>query len=206
MTFRNHSVLRAAIEINCLRRGDFTLASGKKSSYYLDLRLLTTDVVALRMICESLVDRVKYLLVDSGKPGYWPGAVGGMPLGAAPLVFGFAMLAEQTYVRKQAADISAFLIRKEAKQHGTGGRIFGDRWTGPDGAGIKPHCLFLEDVSTTGASLAEAIEIAQQEIQAIPMMALTIVDRLEGARERIEPLCRFESLFTIRDFGIEPNP
>ena len=162
-----------------MRFGDFTLASGRKSTYYLDKMHVTLRGETLRMVCEGLLELSADFTFD---------AVGGMVIGADPLVGGMLVLSER--------DLVGVLVRKEAKGHGTQNFI-----EGPLKPGMK--VLVVEDVVTTGGSSLKAIERLEAfgaEIAGV----LAIVDRMEGGREAFEAAGhRMESLLTIRDFGIE---
>lgn len=144
--------------------GKVTLASGKEADYYVDLRRVTLDGLAA-----PLVGRVMRDLVTD-----WDfEAAGGLTLGADPVAV--AML------HAAAADgerLDAFVVRKESKAHGLQRRIEG---TGVVGRRV----LVVEDTSTTGGSVMQAVE-AVQEAGGIVVGVATIVDRNTGVRERIE--------------------
>jgi orotate phosphoribosyltransferase len=166
-----------------LRFGDFTLASGKKASYYLDCRKVTLDSRGVVQVAAGMLD----LLANA-----WPDAVGGMAIGADPITAGIITLAGL-----QGKSLRGFIVRKEAKQHGTGQDV-----EGPVVAGQS--CVIVEDVITTGGSSLTAIE----KVEAFGLRVtgvLAIIDRLEGGSAafaaRGYPL---RTLLTIRDFGLEP--
>lgn len=145
-------------------RGRVTLASGKEADYYVDLRRVTLDGLAA-----PLVGRVMRALVTD-----WDfEAAGGLTLGADPVAV--AML------HAAAADgkrLDAFVVRKESKAHGLQRRIEGTEVSGR-------RVLVVEDTSTTGGSVMQAVE-AVQEAGGIVVGVVTIVDRNTGVRERIE--------------------
>ena len=166
-----------------LRFGDFTLASGKKSTYYVDKMQVSLHSHGLRMICEAFWDALKDQEFD---------AVGGMTIGADPLVGGVLTLASAA-----GRDLKGFLVRKEPKGHGTKNFI-----EGPLEAGDR--VVILEDVVTTGGSSLLAIDRVR-EFGAEVVQVLAIVDRLEGgAANFAERGIPFHSLMTIADFGILP--
>ena len=166
-----------------LEFGDFTLASGKKASYYLDCRKITLDSRGANLIAEGILE----LLGDD-----LPDAIGGMAIGADPIT-----AAVITVAGRQGKSLRGFIVRKEAKTHGKGRDV-----EGPVSSGDT--AVIVEDVVTTGGSSLAAIEKAQAaglKIQGV----MAIIDRLEGGAEAFAaagyPL---RTLLTIRDFGIEP--
>lgn len=166
-----------------LKFGDFTLASGKKATYYLDGKQVTLDAQGLRMLSEGLLDLLADVEFD---------AVGGMSIGADPIVGGVLTVAAE-----RGRELRGFLVRKEAKGHGTQRYL-----EGPVEPGAR--VAIVEDVVTTGGSSLLAVERVQ-EFGAQPVVVAAIVDRLEGGRAHFEKLgLEFRSLLTIRDFGIEP--
>jgi len=152
------------------REGDFTLASGKKSKFYVDLKATTLHPEGAKLIGE-LATRV---LLESGLP---VDAVGGLTLGADPLATAISMTA-----LSYGKIWPAFIVRKEAKDHGTGKYIEGTE-NMPAGASV----VVLEDVVTTGGSSIQAIERLRAAGYK-PVAALTVVDREQGGREAIEKL------------------
>lgn len=180
----DRDALAALIRQKALRFGDFTLASGKKASYYLDCKHVTLDAAGARLVAEGILD---LLIAD-----HLPKAVGGMAIGADPIT---ASVVTMSAVR--GTPIRGFLIRKEPKGHGTNQYVEGPVQPGDDVA-------IVEDVVTTGGSSLTAIERAEAFGLKVTHV-IGIVDRLEGGSqafsERGYPL---RSLFTIRDFGLTP--
>jgi orotate phosphoribosyltransferase len=164
-----------------LKLGDFTLASGKKSSYYLDCRKVTLDSQGANLIAHGMLE----LLGDE-----LPQAVGGMAIGADPITAAII-----TVAGSQNRPLKGFIVRKEAKQHGTGKDV-----EGPVNPGDT--CVIVEDVVTTGGSSLAAIE----KVEAFGMKVLgvlAIIDRLEGGAEAFAAKgYKLRTLLTIRDFGI----
>ncbi len=166
-----------------LKFGDFTLASGKKAKYYLDGKQITLHSEGLRLVSEGLLDLMKD--VDAT-------AIGGMTIGADPIVGGMLAVAAG-----QGRELSGFLVRKEAKGHGTQKFI-----EGPVAPGQK--VVIVEDVVTTGGSSILAADRAK-EFGLEVVMVLAIIDRMEGGRQNFENQGYvFKSLLTIEDFGITP--
>jgi orotate phosphoribosyltransferase len=164
-----------------LQFGDFTLASGKRASFYLDCRKVTLDGRGAVLVGAGMLQ-----LLESD----YPDAVGGMAIGADPITAAILTLSGQT-----ARPLRGFIVRKEAKQHGTGRAI-----EGPVVAGDR--VVVVEDVITTGGSALQAID--QAEAFGLKVIgALAVIDRLAGGTEafaaRGVPL---RSLLTIEDFGI----
>ncbi|CAG7844392.1 Orotate phosphoribosyltransferase [Pseudoclavibacter triregionum] len=145
--------------------GDFTLTSGKKASYYIDLRKLSLDHRAA-----PLIGRILLGLIDEFAP---VAAVGGLTMGADPLAN--AVLHQGVIAGR---DIDAFVVRKEPKDHGRGRQIEGAEVSGK-------RVVVLEDTSTTGGSPLKAIE-ALEKAGAEVVAVCVIVDRGTEARERIE--------------------
>lgn len=166
-----------------LKFGDFTLASGKKAKYYLDGKQVTLDARGLRLVSEGLLDVLSEFEFT---------AVGGMSIGADPIVAGILTVAAE-----RGRDLQGFLVRKEAKGHGTGRYI-----EGPVQPGAK--VAIVEDVVTTGGSSITAIERVK-EFGAEPVVTATIIDRMEGGRANFDRIgVPLRSLLTIADFGITP--
>ena len=166
-----------------LKFGDFTLASGKKAKYYLDGKQITLHSRGLRLVSEGLL-----ALMD----GIDASAIGGMSIGADPIVGGMLAIAAG-----QGRELSGFLVRKEPKGHGTQKYI-----EGPVTPGQK--VVIVEDVVTTGGSSIQAAERAR-EFGLEVVLVLAIIDRMEGGRENFEQAgYPFKSLLTITDFGLTP--
>ncbi len=160
------------------KEGDFTLASGKKSSYYFDGRQTALNPKGSWLIGNLF----SHLLSDIDNLH----AVGGMTLGADPLVTATSLISFE-----KGKDIAAFIVRKEAKGHGTGNYIEG---LGNIPVGSK--VAMLEDVVTTGGSLLKACERVKDAGLEIVAVA-TILDREEGGKEAIENAgYSLRSLFT----------
>jgi orotate phosphoribosyltransferase len=177
----DREALQQLIREKALRFGDFTLASGKKASYYLDCRQITLDSRGARLVGEGMLEQLERELPD---------LVGGMAIGADPITAAILTLAG---VRGVA--LRGVMVRKEAKQHGTGKLV-----EGPFRAGES--IVIVEDVVTTGGSSLLAIERCE-EVGLKVKRVLAIIDRREGGREAFAARgYELTTLFTIRDFGI----
>ena len=137
--------------------GPFTLRSGAVTSWYLDARQTTFDGSGAVLVGEAVLPHVP----EEAE------AVGGMTIGADPIAVATAMIAARA-----GRALRAFSIRKEAKEHGTGGRL-----VGPVRPGAK--VTMLEDTSTTGAALVKAIGAAR-ESGLVVVSAVCLVDRSAG--------------------------
>lgn len=166
-----------------LRFGDFTLVSGKQAKYYLDGKQVTLDSAGAKLVGEGILD----LLSDN-----LPRAVGGMSIWADPITAAVITLAGV-----RGLSLCGFMVRKEAKGHGTNKFIEGPVRPGDD-------VVIVEDVVTTGGSSLLAIERCESfglKVRGV----IVIVDRMEGGRTAFESRgYRFQSLLTIQDFGLEP--
>lgn len=162
----SHRELTALLAARSARRGDFVLASGRRSTLYVDARLTTMSPDGLVLIGRLGLDAIR----ATG----WPAdAVGGLTLGADPVAYAIAYTSQL-----DGAPIRAFTVRKQPKQHGTGKRI-----EGPFREGDR--VVVVEDVVTTGGSALEAAA-AIREAGGIPIGVLAVVDREEGGREALE--------------------
>ena len=172
-----------------LKFGDFTLASGKKSKYYLDGKQITLHAQGLRLVCEGLLELLKDVPYQ---------AFGGMTIGADPIVGGvLAVSAEQDRAAEQNQSLVGFLVRKEPKGHGTQKYI-----EGPLEPGMK--VVVIDDVVTTGGSALLAVDRAV-EFGCEVVLVVGIVDRMEGGAANFAARkIPFRSLLSIEDFGIAP--
>jgi orotate phosphoribosyltransferase len=165
--------------------GDFTLTSGKKATYYIDLRKLSLDHRVAPLIGQVMTDIVDRLPeVD---------AVGGLTMGADPIA---AAVLHQGAARGRTYD--AFVVRKEPKDHGRGKQV-----EGPELAGKR--VVVLEDTSTTGGSPLTAAR-ALEKVGAIVVGVAVVVDRATGAREVIEAAgYPYFAAIDLADLGLEPQ-
>jgi orotate phosphoribosyltransferase len=151
----NDELIAALQDADAVRFGEFELSHGGTSDYYVDKYLFETDPHCLRLIASAFADRVG----DE--------TLAGVALGAVPLV---AVTSTET-------DAPYVIVRKQAKEYGTGNRIEGRLSAGD-------QVVVLEDIATTGQSALDAVE-ALREAGAVVDRVLVVVDRQEGARERL---------------------
>ena len=156
-------LLDVALELGALKYGQFTLTSGRTSSYYFDGRLLSLDPEGARLITEAMLPVLREAGVE---------AVGGLTLGADPIVASIALASGQT-----GHGMPAFIVRKEVKAHGTGKGIEGPLRSGS-------RVAIVDDVCTTGDSLFQAIEAAEAAGCTVVKVA-AILDRKEGGSEEL---------------------
>ena len=157
--------LRDLLVQRSLRRGDFVLSSGRRSTYYIDARITTMSGLG-----QLLIGKLGLALIDQAK--WKPRTLGGLTLGADPVAYAIAHTAAL-----QGREIDAFTVRKEAKTHGTAKLIEGRFEPGWD-------VVVVEDAITTGDSALRAVH-ALREAQANILGVLALVDRQEGGDERI---------------------
>lgn len=150
-----------------VRRGDFTLASGQRSSYYIDARITTMSAEGLRLVGHLGLEAIR-------QAGWQPEVVGGLTMGADPVAYAVAIASLN---RGTDETINAFSVRKAAKEHGTKRRIEGN-------FSVGCRVVVVEDVITSGASAIQAIEVVEQEGGQV-LGVLAVVDRQQGGREVI---------------------
>lgn len=158
-----------------LLRGEFTLRSGRKSNYYLDKYLFSTEPGVLRELGEMFADRV----------GENVDVLAGTELGGIPLVAAASL----------ASGVRCVFIRNQKKGYGTGRQLEGKLGEG-DGV------MLVEDVLTTGGQILEAAKVVENEGARVVKIVGTI-DREEGARKNIEGAGYvYECLFTKSELGV----
>ena len=202
----NRTALLDLIATLSFKLGDFTLASGQKSDYYIDCRITTLHAEGGRLSGLVLYDLIQQHIPNAE-------AVGGLTMGADPLVSNTASasawaLADHNEIIELSSAleletedpgpaptlIQGFLVRKAEKTHGTGRRIEGF---------LKPgaNVVIVDDVCTTGGSTIEAIQATRQAGMNVTGV-LCLVDREQGGRAHIEatvPDVPFLSVFTAAD-------
>jgi orotate phosphoribosyltransferase len=172
--------LRDIIRRRSLRIGDFTLSSGKKSSYYLDCRMTTLDPHGALLIGRLILKKIRSEKIHAD-------AIGGLTMGADPIATAVAVVSAL-----EGSPLPAFIVRKETKGHGTQRMIEG--WDGKRGSQV----IVVDDVCTTGDSILKAADRAEEagyEVSA----AFCIVDREEGGTEIIAKRYPFYPLFTAKE-------
>ncbi len=180
----DRQALIALIQEEAVFHGDFTLSSGKKATYYVDMRKLTLDHRAAPAIGRLVLDVVRDLAVD---------AVGGLTLGADPIANAVLHASVHT-----GSPVDAFVVRKEPKDHGRGRQIEGAEVAGK-------RVVIVEDTSTTGQSPLKAAEVARAagaEVVAV----VTVVDRKTGAQAAVEAAgYTWRSVIDLDDLGLAPQ-
>jgi orotate phosphoribosyltransferase len=172
--------LRDIIAKKSLLSGSFTLASGKPSGYFFDMKKTMFDPEGASLVGELIYE----LVADDTDCA----AIGGLELGAVPIAVAVAMKSSEG-----KRPIDAFFVRKEAKDHGTAKLIDGNFAPGS-------KVIVLEDVTTTGGSAMKAVKAVRDQGGTVAKI-VTIVDRLEGARENLKKEgLELVSLFTNDDF------
>lgn len=166
-----------------MKRGEFTLKSGAKSSWFLDTKQTACRPDGIILVAEALLE---ILPAEAS-------AIGGLTMGADPVAFGVAAVAAT-----KGQMLRSFSVRKEAKDHGVTGRLAGALL--PD-----DHVVIVEDTTTRGTSLLEAVEVVRA-IGARVVLASVIVDRGTTCAD----LCsaegvNYQPLLTARDLGFEPG-
>jgi len=158
------------------RLGEFTLSSGAKSDYYIDCRATTLQAEGARLTARVIYDEIL-------ARQWHPQAIGGLTLGADPLVVGVAILSAQQIQSRGAGSrdperwyIDGFLVRKAEKTHGTGQRIEGFHEKGA-------RVVIVDDVCTTGASTNQAL-VAAREAGFEVVGVICLVEREEAAGRR----------------------
>jgi orotate phosphoribosyltransferase len=161
-----HERLISILAERSARRGQFTLASGRQSTLYIDARLTTMSPEGLALIGPLALAALR-------ESGWQADAIGGLTLGADPISYAIAYASAST-----DAPLRAFTVRKEAKAHGTGRLI-----EGPFREGDR--VAVIEDVITTGGSALRAVEAIRAAGGTVSGV-LALVDREEGGRAALE--------------------
>jgi orotate phosphoribosyltransferase len=157
--------LRQLLKGQSLMFGDFTLASGKKSSFYFDSKKTTLLPDGAWLTAREMLRVIR-------KNGLQADAIGGLTLGADPIVCPVAALSHT-----EGPPLRAFIVRKEAKEHGTGKRIEGN---------LAPasRVIIVDDVVTTAGSTLQAIDAAEAAGHKV-VAVLCLVDREEGGAAKL---------------------
>ncbi len=164
-------------------RGRILLASGRESDYYIDMRPTTVHPAGATCVGELIADALEGTNVEF---------IGGLEAGAIPIATAAAIASH-----RRGGNLHAFFVRKKAKDHGAKKMIEGL----PKGESLRgKNVVVVEDVTTTGGSSMQAVEALRTEGANI-VLVLTIVDRLEGAKENFaaEGL-EFRALYTAEEF------
>jgi orotate phosphoribosyltransferase len=171
--------LLSLLALKSFRFGDFKLSSGATSDYYIDCRTTTLDARGSRLTGKVFLEEIR-------KRKWKPQAIGGLTMGADPIVVAVSVV---------SGDLDGFLVRKAEKQHGTGQRIEGYRQKGA-------RVVIVDDVCTTGASTVQAIEVAREfGFEVVGVMCLVEREEHKG-RPNVEKAAApapFVSIFTAND-------
>ena len=154
---------QALTDCGALQFGDFTLASGAKSSYYIDIKKASTNPKVLKLIARLMAENLK-------KTGIRADRIAGVVLGSVPLAAALSLETGIPYV----------MIRKEKKDHGTGKLIEGDLQSGD-------NVLVVEDVITSAGSSMKAIETLRAE-GAIVENVFSVIDREAGGADNLKSI------------------
>lgn len=176
-------LLAALLRERSISFGDFRLASGQRSRYYIDARKTTMSAQGQVLIGLLGLRAIR-------RAGWAPAAVGGLTMGADPVAFAIARASID-----QPPLVEAFSVRKAAKEHGTGRRIEGNFSPGD-------AVVVLEDVVTTGGSALQAIEAIEAAGGRV-LGLLAVVDRDQGGREAIARRgINVVAITTLHDLGL----
>ena len=178
------------LRMKSMVRGEFTLSSGKKSNYYMDCKLTTLDPEGALLTGYCVLE-----LLD--RMGVTPDAIGGLSMGADPLVTASGVVSA---IEKRP--LPGFLVRKEAKKHGRQKQLEG--LENPRGKRV----VIVDEVCTTGGSTQEAIEAAEREGCEV-VAVISLVDREEGGSQMLRSKYNYRSIFTARELLAEqskPSP
>ncbi|MGL6076176.1 MAG: orotate phosphoribosyltransferase [Fimbriiglobus sp.] len=162
--------------------GEFKLASGKMSNYYINSKKVLFHAEAVTILGELLAEATADLEFE---------AIGGLEVGAIPMA-----AAALTGFHRKGLHREGFFVRKKPKDHGSQALIEGEVKAGD-------RVVVIDDVLTTGGSVVQAIQ-AVEAIGAKVVRVICICDRLQGAREALAQY-DYRPLFTIHDFGITPT-
>jgi orotate phosphoribosyltransferase len=170
---------------DALKLGTFKLASGRMSHYYVDGRRITLSSEGAALVAAGVLDEIE------ARTGIK--AIGGLTLGADPIVGATLALASL----RGHNDLLGFLVRKEAKTHGTGNLVEGPLVPGSTVA-------IVDDVATSGGSSLQAVN-AVEALGCKVAVVIAVLDRLEGAAEALSACgLPFRPLLTVHDLGIKP--
>ena len=164
------SLRNMLIDLKVVQKGEFTLASGRKSNYFVNIKRASTDPRVLRGIAKAMAPHIGTRMVA------------GMALGAVPIAVAVALETGMSYV----------IVRKEAKDHGTKDLVEGD-------VGEGQEYVIVEDVATTGGSTLRVAEALRAK-GAVVTKAVVVVDREEGATELLSASdIELVSIFKAKD-------
>ncbi len=182
MPEQTHARLLELYRSRAVSFGRFTLASGKESTYYINSKKVLFNSEAVWVLGDVLWHLTHDLDIQ---------AIGGLEVGAIPMATAACL-----HYHAHGRALEGFFVRKQAKDHGSRQRV-----EGVLEAGMR--VAVIDDVFTSGTSVLQAAEEVER-VGGKVVAVSCIVDRLEGAREKLAPRYTYRPIFTIRDFGIEP--
>ena len=165
------SDLLALLKEKSFATGEFTLASGKTSNYYIDCRLTTLDPAGAAHLGRVFLHLIQ---TEAANRGVTVNATGGLTMGADPM----AVATSLTSHLQGGPPVNAICVRKEPKGHGKGKQVEGNFQQ-------RDVVVVLDDVITTGGSTLKAIDAIEREGGMVPFV-LVLVDRQEGGNKAIE--------------------
>ena len=182
----DRELLRRLLLERSVKRGDFLLASGQRSSYYIDCRPATMSAAGM-----DLIGRMGHQAIRAA--GWQPNTVGGLTMGADPVAYAIAAASFRAGV-----PIDAFSVRKESKDHGTGRSIEGNFRAGDE-------VVVVEDVITSGGSARKAAAAVEKDGGRV-LGVIAVVDREQGGKAALEAEGRrVVTLTTASELGLK-NP
>ena len=177
--FERRNKLYMLLRERAFRRGRVVLASGKESDYYFDMKPAMLDPDGAELMADLILQEIQYVKAD---------AVGGLEMGAVPLIAPVAMKSPA-----HGRYLPGFFVRKAVKDHGTQKRVDGNDISGKS-------VVILEDVTTTGGSAMDAVKAVETAGGKVALV-ISILDRSEGAAALYEEAgIPFKSLFKAEEF------
>lgn len=158
-----NSLAEAMKNCEAIRFGDFTLASGKKSKYYIDIKKASTNPGVLKLIAVEIKNKIQEISIQGD-------SIGCVALGGVPIAVAVSL----------ETGLPLVIVRKETKDYGAKGQIIGDPKPGSS-------IILVEDVTTTGGSVLKAIKILKEEGLKVHYV-LVVVDREEGASGNLKKI------------------
>lgn len=162
----NSEIIQALKDCNAVKFGDFTLASGQKSSFYIDIKKASTDPKTLKIIADYIA-RLIPIVSKTAKENI---IIGGVELGGVPIATAVSL----------STECPLLIIRKSEKEYGTKSRYIGDLNT-------DKEIILMEDVTTSGGSVKKAVQALLEDGAEIKKV-ITIVDRESGAADSLKEI------------------
>ncbi len=180
-----HPDLAAFVRAKAIRFGEFTLASGRTSTYYCDAKQVSFSGEGLALTMDAIIAELREVPFD---------AIGGMDMGATPLAAAVALRFHQL-----GRDVPTFVVRKEVKAHGTMKDVEGMLPASPC------RVVILDDVITTAGSIIKAVDVVRAKGHEV-VLAISILDRQAGGAEALAAKgVPYRPLVTIAELGIAPQ-